>query len=217
MSNPRLLIATALATATLAGSTPNAASAQSAAHRHIGHVADSWNDTPDSVGLLAAARAEAEVAARHAELAAAAEDLADIQMHTAHVLHALDASTSESGPGRGYGLINAASGCASHIGMAGEADDASDAVKSHSTRVKTSCENVVMWAESIVVKAAAVAAATDMAAAKALANEIAGMTQAIVSGMDADGDGEISWGEGEGGLEQAATHLGLMKEAEGLG
>ena len=61
------------------------------------------------------------------------------------------------------------------------------------------------------------AAATDMAAARALADEIAGMTQAIVSGMDADGDGRISWGEGEGGLEQAATHLRLMKEAEGLG
>ena len=131
MPNPGPLLATALAAAILAGSTPNAASAQSAAHRHIGHVADSWNDTPDSVGLLTAAQAEAEVAARHAGLAAAAEDLAGIQMHTAHVLHALDAS-SESGPGRGYGLIKAASGCASHIGMAGEADDASDAVKSHS-------------------------------------------------------------------------------------
>ena len=217
MANPRLLIATALAAAILAGGAPNTAAAQSAAHRHIGHVADMFNGTPDNVGLLAAAQAEAEVAAQHAGLAAAAEDLGGIQRHTTHVLHALDASTSERGPGKGYGLIQAASGCAQHIGMAGESDDASGAVKTHSTHVKTSCANVVAWAESIVAKAAEVAAATDMAAAKALADEIAAMTQAILSGTDADDNGRVSWSEGEGGLEQAATHLRLMKEAEGLG
>ena len=51
--------------------------------------------------------------------------------------------------------------------------------------------NVVMWAESITEKGAAVAAATDMAAAKALAEEIAAMTEAIVSGTDADGSGRL--------------------------
>lgn len=217
MSSPRLPIATALAVAILAGVAPSEATAQSAAHRHIGHVADMFNGTPENVGLLAAAQAEAEVAAAHAGYAAGSEDLAGIQRHTTHVLHALDASTSERGPGKGYGLVRAASGCAQHIGMAGESDDASGAVKTHSTHVKTSCQNVVTWAESIAEKAAAVAAATDMATAKALADEIAGMTQAILSGTDADGNGRISWGEGEGGLEQAATHLRLMKEAEGLG
>ncbi len=217
MSSPRLPIATALAVAILAGVAPSEATAQSAAHRHIGHVADMFNGTPENVGLLVAAQAEAEVAAAHAGYAAGSEDLAGIQRHTTHVLHALDASTSERGPGKGYGLVRAASGCAQHIGMAGESDDASGAVKTHSTHVKTSCQNVVTWAESIAEKAAAVAAATDMATAKALADEIAGMTQAILSGTDADGNGRISWGEGEGGLEQAATHLRLMKEAEGLG
>ena len=217
MTNRRLLILAAATAALLAGPAAGDATAQSVAHRHIGHVADAWNGTPDNVGLLPAAQAEAEVAAQHAGLAAAAGDLAGIQRHTTHVLHALDASTSERGPGKGFGLIAAASGCAQHIGMAGDADDASGAVKTHATHVGTSCRNVVGWAESIVEKAAAVAAATDMAAAKALADEIAALTQAILSGMDADGNGRVSWGEGEGGLEQAATHLRLMKEAEGLG
>lgn len=217
MANPRLLVLTAVAAAIVAGPAAEPAAAQSAAHRHIGHVADAWNGTPDNVGLLPAAQMEAEVAAQHAGLAAAAGDLGGIQRHTTHVLHAIDASTSERGPGKGYGLIAAASGCAQHIGMAGGSDDASGAVKTHSTHVQTSCRNVVTWAESIVEKAAAVAAATDMAAAKALADEIATLTQAILSGTDADGNGRISWGEGEGGLEQAATHLRLMKEAEGLG
>ena len=216
MANPRLLIPTAFAVALLAVPATDTA-AQGAAHRHIGHVADAWNGTPDNVGLLPAAQLEAGVAAQHAGLAAAAGDLGGIQRHTTHVLHAIDASTSERGPGKGYGLIAAASGCAQHIGMAGDSDDASGAVKTHAAHVSTSCRNVVTWAESIKEKAAAVAAATDMTAAKALADEIATLTQAILSGTDADGDGRISWGEGEGGLEQAATHLRLMKEAEGLG
>ncbi len=217
MAKANLAIGAALAAAVLVSAVPDSAEAQSAAHRHIGHVGDMFNGTPDNVGLLAAAQAEAEVAAQHAGLAAGSDDLAGIQRHIVHVLHAIDPSTSERGPGKGYGLARAAGGCAQHIGMAGGSDDASDAVKAHSNHVGTSCGNVAAWAESIAEKAAAVAAATDMAAAKALAEEIAAMTQAILSGTDADGNGRVAWGEGEGGLEQAATHLRLMKEAEGLG
>ena len=215
MANAKFVITAALATAALAAAAP--ISAQSAAHRHIGHVGDMFNGTPDNVGLLAAAQAEAEVAAAHAGYAAGSEDLAGIQRHIVHVLHAVDPSTSERGPGNGYGLTRAANGCAQHIGMAGGSDDASDAVKAHSNHVGTSCSNVAMWAESIAGKAAEVAAATDMAGAKALADEIVAMLDAIVNGTDADGNGRVSWGEGEGGLAQAATHLRLMKEAEGLG
>jgi len=215
MANAKFVITAALATAALAAAAP--ISAQSAAHRHIGHVGDMFNGTPDNVGLLAAAQAEAEVAAAHAGYAAGSEDLAGIQRHIVHVLHAVDPTTSERGPGRGYGLARAANGCAQHIGMAGGSDDASDAVKAHSNHVGTSCSNVAMWAESIAEKAAEVAAASDMAAAKALADEIVAMLDAIVNGTDADGNGRVSWGEGEGGLAQAATHLRLMKEAEGLG
>ncbi|MDE2796769.1 MAG: hypothetical protein OXL34_18285 [Gemmatimonadota bacterium] len=217
MANTRLLILTAAAAAFLAGPMTETASAQSAAHRHIGHVADMFNGTPDNVGLLAAARAEAEVAGQHAALADGSGDLAGIQRHTTHVLHAIDPSTAERGPGKGYGLIRAASGCAQHIGMAGESDDASAAVKNHSTHVKTSCQNVVTWAEAIQEKAAAIASATDLASAKEMAQEIGRLTKAILAGMDADGNGRVTWQEGEGGLDQAATHLRLMKEAEGLG
>ena len=217
MTKTRLATTTALAAILATGAAAPQISAQSAAHRHIGHVADMWRDTPDQVGLLVAAQMEAEVAAQHAGLAAESGDLAGIQRHTTHVLHAIDPSTSERGPGNGYGLIKAASGAVQHIELAGGSDDASNAVKNHSTHVAASAQNVVTWAEAIVEKAALVASATDMEAAKALADEIAAMTQAILSGTDADGNGRVTWQEGEGGLEQAATHLRLMKEAEGLG
>ena len=217
MAKMRLVITAAVAAVITAAAAAPQISAQSAAHRHIGHVADMWRDTPDQVGLLVAAQMEAEVAAQHAGLAAGSGDLAAIQRHITHVLHAIDPSTSERGPGKGYGLINAASGAAQHIGLAAESDDASSAVKTHSNHVGTSARNVVTWAEAIMEKAGMVASATDMESAKAMADEIAAMTQAILSGMDADGNGRVTWQEGEGGLEQAATHLRLMKEAEGLG
>ncbi len=200
----------------LAAATAVEASAQSVAHRHIGHVAERWNDTPDNMGLLAAAQAEAEVAAQHAGLAAQSESLDAVKRHVTHVVHALTAE-AERGPGKGYGLGKAATGVARHIGMAGEADDASDAVKAHANHVKTSAENVAAWVEEVLAKAEEVAGTDDLEAALTLAGEIADMTQAIMNGTDADGDGRISWGEGEGGLAQAATHLRLMREAEGIG
>lgn len=204
----------ALASVLVAGTATEAVAQD--AHRHIGHVAERWSDTPDNMGLLAAAQAEAEVAAQHARLAAQAESLDDVKRHVAHVVHALTAE-AERGPGKGYGLVKAAGGVARHIGMAAEADDASDAVKTHANHVKTSAENVVAWAEGILAKAEQVASGDDLEAALKLASEIADMADAIVSGADADEDGRISWGEGEGGLEQAATHLRLMREAEGTG
>lgn len=85
MVNPGILASAAMAAALLVAAP--VASAQGDAHRHIAHVADTFHDTPEKVGLLDAARAEAEVAARHAELAARSGDLAGIQQHIVHVLH----------------------------------------------------------------------------------------------------------------------------------
>ena len=51
-------------------------SAQGAtAQTHIGHVLDSFNGTPENMGLLPTAMAEAKVAADHAALAAKATSL----------------------------------------------------------------------------------------------------------------------------------------------
>ena len=43
------------------------------------------------------------------------------------------------------------------------------------------------------------------------------LTDAILNGTDANEDGRVGWQEGEGGLAQATTHMGLIKRAEGLG
>ena len=90
-------LAALLAVAVLAGG--NLAAQQNAAHNHIGHVTDAWRDTPDGQGLLPAAIAEAEIAARHAGLAASdPSNFAGMKRHTTHVLHAVDPEQIENGP-----------------------------------------------------------------------------------------------------------------------
>lgn len=178
---------------------------------HLGHVADKWGDTPGEIGLLTAAEREANTVLQHATLAMQSQQLAQIKAHLGHVIHALDPTVVERGPGLGYGLIKAAKGVARHVGLAGEAADATPAAKAHSTHVKTSAENVAAWSESILKMAEEARATTDREVAAELAEMIQGTAEAIVDGQDADGDGRIGWGEDEGGLKQARMHLGFMR------
>ena len=207
-------LAALLAVALLAGTN---AAAQNPAHNHIGHVADAWRDTPDGEGLLPAAIAEAEIAARHAGLAASdPSNLASMQRHTTHVLHAVDPSQIESGPGRGYGVKRGAAGAAQHITAAANSEGASGAVQTHAVHVATSAQNTVARADQIVALAQRIARTTTAADAAPLVAELNDLAQALLSGVDANGDGRTGWQEGEGGLEVANTHLGFMKQAEGL-
>jgi len=38
----------------------------------------------------------------------------------------------------------------------------------------------------------------------------------LLSGVDANGDGKISWKKGEGGLMEAKKHMGFMAKGEGM-
>jgi len=187
------------------------------AHAHMGHVMESWKDTPDKAGLLPTAEAEAEIAAQHAGLAAQKpDDLGWMQTHTAHVLHAVDPEAVAGGPGKGYGLIKALGGAAQHTALAAKADGASDAVKAHSEHVRTSLKNAEDWAERIEKLAGKVADAKTADAAAEHVSKIETRTGWILEGRDKDGDGAITWQTGEGGLAQARQHMGFMYEAEGL-
>ena len=76
--------------------------------------------------------------------------------------------------------------------------------------------NVVGWGEEIVVLARSVKAAHGAEEAAPLARHILTLLTCVNNGCDFDGDGEISWGPAEGGLKQAAQHMGFMMTGEGL-
>lgn len=216
MKTHGMMIGAALLTAGLLVTAMPAAAQQSAAHAHMGHVADGFANTPDGAGLLPTALAEAAVARQHAELALRnTTELAAMQRHAGHVLHAVDPSRIEQGPGAGYGVVRAASGVVQHIEMAGSHETASENIQTHATHVATAARSAAERAERVASLAEQIMAATSAAEAADLLEELAGLTEQMVSGVDANGDGRIGWQEGEGGLAQAEQHITLMKRGEG--
>ncbi|MCH8112279.1 MAG: hypothetical protein IH905_10070 [Proteobacteria bacterium] len=96
----KLIYGTALALAVALSGT--AFAQQKESHVHMDHVLKAWNDTPDKMGLLATADAEAAVAMKHINLAMAKPgDLDSIKLHLTHVVNALDPSVMAKGPGLG--------------------------------------------------------------------------------------------------------------------
>lgn len=182
---------------------------------HIGHVVNGFNDTPNGQALLPLAIAEARVAAQHAALAARAPgNLAGLKTHVGHVLNALDPTIVASGPGQGYGVRKAALGVATHIELAAKAQGASQNVITHANHVATSARNTVQRVDSIIVLAKQVQAATEAAPAAALVNQIVSLTEQLIAGADANGDGRVTWEAGEGGLQHAEQHVNLLLAAE---
>jgi len=191
---------------------------QSPALAHMGHVADGFANTPDGAGLLPTAQAEAAVARQHAELALRnTTDLASMQRHAGHVLHAVDPTKIEQGPGAGYGVVRAANGVIQHIEMAGAHETASDNIRTHSVHVATSARNTVARAERVAALAQEIIDTSSVEHAAHLLHELAALTEQLVVGIDANGDGRVGWQEGEGGLDQALQHIELMKRGEGEG
>ena len=196
---------------------PDMAAAENMSHAHMGHVTDAWGDTPDGKGLLPTAMAEAEIAIQHAGFAAnKPDDLEWMQTHTRHVLHAVDPSVEANGPGLGYGVVTGAGGAAAHINYASQSDDASDNVRAHAVHVATSSQNTVARAEEIVAHGKKVLSAGSAADAHHHVTKIVLLADQLLAGIDADGDGTISWSEGEGGLNEAMAHMGYMAKGEGM-
>jgi hypothetical protein len=186
-------------------------------HLHIGHVLTSWNDTPEQRGLLTTAMAEAEIAVQHTGLAMQQPDNLDwLKLHTGHVLHAVDPSVEAQGPGLGYGVRQAAAGTVKHVGFAADSNDASDNVKLHAGHVATSGGNVGGWIDQIVDLGKQIQAASSAGDAAPLVQQLDVLAKQLLGGVDADGDGSITWVEGEGGLGEATKHMGFMTEGEGL-
>ena len=194
-----------------------AAAQSSPAHAHIGHVMDGFRGTPEGQGLLPTAVAEAEIAARHAALAAgSADDLEGMKRHAGHVLHAIDPGEMADGPGLGYGAKPAAAGAARHIRLAANSEGTSGNITTHAQHVETSANNTVQRAEGLISLAKQIRDATEVDDAAAAAARLNTLAAQLIPGQDANSDGNIGWQAGEGGLQQAEQHANLMKKGEGL-
>ena len=178
---------------------------------HIGHVVNGFNETPTLQGLLPAAMAEARIAIQHAGLAGRQPtNLEYMKTHAGHVIHALNPAVISMGPGLGYGVTKGAAGVATHIDLAAAAQGASPAVVMHAKHIATSARSVVERAGAALAIAQKVMAATTPAEAAALVSALTSAVEQLITGVDLNGDGRISWDQGEGGLQQADEHIKLM-------
>lgn len=195
----------------------SATEAPSPAHIHIGHVLESINGPPGNVGLLTILEDEARIAARHAELAASdPTNLEGMKTHVHHLRHAIDPSKESAGPGKGYGAMRAARGVATHIMLATVADGHTENIERHATHVATSARNVVSWCELVIAESDKVLAAETAEAAAPSVQRIQTLIGYMLDGTDADGDGQVSWQQGEGGIAQARQHAELLARGEGM-
>ncbi len=180
---------------------------------HIGHVINAFSDTPNGDGLLTVAIAEAKVAITHAGLAGRQPGNLDaMKLHAGHVLNALDPTIVPTGPGLGYGMKKAAAGAATHIELAAKAPGASPNVTMHAAHIAQAARNSVTRADSVIAIAKQVQAATTAADAAALVSRMASMSEQLMAGFDANGDGRVT--PDEGGLQLALDHVKLMVAGE---
>jgi hypothetical protein len=184
---------------------------------HIGHIMNSFKDTPDNQGLLAVALSEAKTANTHATLAARNPGNLDaLKLHAGHILNALDPSIVPMGPGLGYGLKKAALGISQHIELAAKTPGASPNVAMHSTHVSAAAKATADRADKAIELAKKVQASSNAAEAADLMNQLISITAQLTTGDDVNGDGKVDWKEPEGGLQQVEQHMQLMLAGEGI-
>lgn len=185
------------------------------AHAHLGHVYLGWSTTPNKAGFLQTAIDEASIAKVHIDIALQQPDnLAWLKTHTSHVVHALDGKGE--GPGLGYGLGKASKGIKKHVMLAAQSPGSSQAVQMHAIHVATSAQNVSTWNKDMLKVAKKVMNADNLEEALVNAKALQRGIDHMISGVDENQDGVVSWEKGEGGLEQANFHMDLILTAEGL-
>jgi len=212
-----LTLAAALVVSGIVFSTAPASAAGGMAHAHMGHVTSGWKDTPDGMGFLPTAIAEAKIAAKHAALAMKKPgNLAWMKTHARHVFNALAPAMEAKGPGLGYGVIQAANNTAKHIGVAAKSADATDNISAHAPHVAISSKNTVDRANEIIVHIKKVLGTSSTGDAAGHVKKIVALADQLLAGNDANGDGKITWKKGEGGLNAAEKHMGIMAKGEGI-
>ncbi len=181
---------------------------------HLGHILTGWHDTPGAVGLVTTLEEELDIATAHAGYAVTdLEDLDNMRFHTDHVRHAVNPASAHAGqgPGLGYGLVRAAQGVRDHLGYAAGSADASESMKLHAQHVDAAVGNVLFWAGKILDKGGLIIGGASPIVSSFFAEEIVEHLEWIRNGRDANGDGVISWEEGEGGLAQMKAHLSYIE------
>jgi plastocyanin/uncharacterized membrane protein YozB (DUF420 family) len=186
----------------------------------------SASDAPGRVGYLPGLRMQAEVVRSHVQLtdlALGPQDLAGVRRHAEHLINAIqglhgpnfgdvDGDGRVLNPGDTYGLLSTSLGfgyieaVAVHAQTAIDAPDATEEIKTHAEHTRIAAMNALTWAEQLNAKALELVQVQDIDAARALFEEMRPMADALLEGVDADGDGQVEPIPGEGTVFTAYQH-----------
>jgi hypothetical protein len=173
------------------------------AHVHIGHAITGVHVTPNQEGYLVTAERRGGQAVEFSKVAAGSTDLAVIKQNVAAAVKATDSADD-------FGVKQAIIMAANHITFAATSDDASVNVQraapifaAHITRVVERSELIVLLGKDIEASTSAKEAAVSVV-------ELGKLTQANVSGDDANGDGVVGSTPSEYGLVQLRKELEAM-------
>jgi hypothetical protein len=185
---------------------------------HIRHLLSDW-PSGSGVGIMTNLKAQLDIAIQHAELAAASDTIEDVRNHMHHVINVIEGAeganydASLSDPGDGIGVIVHAQD-SKHGPFAATAFPDDTVIGEHALLVEASGANVENWANKARDIALNVIGTSNLQLAKIFVGPggetVVSTLIAAKNGFDADGDGTVGSGAGEGGANQAYVEAQLM-------
>ena len=204
-----------------AGVLTASAGAQEEAHAHILRVVNPEATAVEELGFLRQAVGEAGTAAEYASFGAGGQerpgDLWAMKTHARNILHALDPTRVENGPGLGFGLFEASRKTIEHVEMAANTSDATDNLRTHARHVVNCVHNTLERAHRMLGIVEQILATESAEEADQLSDQLNTLGFQLRNGVDANGDGRVTWHEGECGLYIAQEHMQLLIRGEGIG
>ncbi|MEW5726988.1 MAG: hypothetical protein AB1918_04105 [Pseudomonadota bacterium] len=176
---------------------------------------------PDLAGLLVErgafdlARTNAALAQRHTKAALRQTDLAAMKAEVVAAVHAIDPSLVPQGAAVGPGLRSALAAAVERL-LALQATGGEGEAGLRATAASVAGQTALMRTDEALREAwGALAAASTSQAIPSLVR-LDDQLNRIQVGQDVDGDGQVSWNQGEGGIQQAWSFTRQMAIAEGV-
>ena len=184
-------------------------------------------DVKDKDAYLVSLRHQSMLVREHLELthlSVDASDIAGIRRHAEHLINIIeglhgahfgdvDGDGRVLNPGNNYGLLSTQVGGPGLIEQvtrnaqaARDALDATEQVKLHMEHTRIAAQNALQWAEQIDLQALELARTADMESARKLLEEMRPLAEALLDGVDANGNGVVEPIEGEGTVKLAYLH-----------
>lgn len=182
-------------------------------HAHVGHALTAWGDTPNQEGLFIVAEKETKIAFEAVLSAQTDQSLEKAQRHIGTAIHALNPDLHPHAAAPGYGAIRALGGVIDHINFAAQSDDASENVTNSAATFSVHATSVLDRLK-LAVQTARLAERSRGVEFAGLTEELEGMLDQCLHGVDLDGDGIIGGTPEEFGLIQLRNEISVMLRSE---